>query len=64
MKHVMQEVWTDDNGSELIRRKNNDEFYIPLSTVSLKTVKELHAALSNIMSNENNLRHITEAAKS
>ena len=44
MKVETQTVWTDKDGRELLVHKGLNHFYVPLSTCTLETIRELAAA--------------------
>jgi len=48
MKVVNVQEWTDDKDDVLLRKQQGGKFYIPLSTVSLETLKQLRLAIENI----------------
>lgn len=41
MTRLNRTVWTDDKGQEMLVKKAEGSYYIPLSTISLADLKEL-----------------------
>lgn len=44
MKRETQTVWTGRNDRELLVKKSETEYYVPLSTIDVQTLKELRDA--------------------
>lgn len=52
MKRETKTVWSAENGAELLVQKDPGKFYIPLSTVEAKTLRELGEAITDALSDE------------
>ena len=50
MKRIEQTVWVAEDGKELIVKKGDNEWYIPLSLIDLATVNELYKACGDVVS--------------
>ena len=49
MKKANQTIWTTDDDRELLVQKTPGQWYIPLSNVNLQTLRELGAAIANVV---------------
>ncbi len=52
MKRETQTIWWSEDGTELLRHKRGDVFYIPLSDVKPIIMRELRDALTDALSDE------------